>query len=356
LGDHRGDLWMIGTPNATCTGYFYNACTGADGFEKWSAHHWDARDNTHFPDAGGGERFLRDTLKTNGWTEEHPVFKREYLGLWFRDKSGLVYPYDPELNTVEALPRPANEWRYVLAMDFGVVDACAFSILAYHPHENSVYVVESFKRDGTSPSTFVEIVRNLQVAYYKIRFGHPPRDREDAEHAFDTIVGDTVGTGKPFCQELLERTGLYVVPAQKSAKLAFIAHMAGDLQHGKIKVIPSRCKELTDEWEKLPWDDEAHTRYNDRKYDDHACDATLYGWRECRPYDATDEVFEPEPGTPAWYERQAAREESELARRVQREQAERNELYGTADDDLDFDAADSDYADYLGDDFDGGMW
>ena len=50
LGDHRGDLWLMGTPGRTAAGFFYDASINAPGFEKFSVHKWTVADNPYFLD------------------------------------------------------------------------------------------------------------------------------------------------------------------------------------------------------------------------------------------------------------------------------------------------------------------
>ena len=130
LIDKQGCIALTGTPHPIPAGYFYTATTG-DGGPQWPTHHWTIRDNPYIPDV---ESELYRVLESRGWTEDHPTFQREYLGMWVRDDGALVFPYDPAKNAYSQLPE--GNIRRVLSVDLGFNDATAFVILAYrrgHP-------------------------------------------------------------------------------------------------------------------------------------------------------------------------------------------------------------------------------
>ena len=307
LGDHRGDLWLMGTPGRTAAGYFYDASTKAPGFEKFAVHKWTVMDNPYFLEP---EEWLTDLRERNGWGLEHPTYQREYLGEWCRDDSALVYKYENEKNLAEDLPDTPDTYTYVLAMDFGVVDPTAFVILAYHPHDPCVYVVESYKKADLGPTDVSEHIRLLQDRYARLT------DREPIT-AFETIVGDTGGMGKAYAKELQSRHGIYVKPAQKREKLAYIDHMNGDMIAERIKVVGRTNEELIREWQTLPWllkDGRKQEKYDERKYDDHLADACLYGWRDCRGFQSTSQEKPPSENSPEFWENWAKEEEEEESR------------------------------------------
>ena len=302
LGDHRGDLWLMGTPGRTAAGYFYDASTQAPGFEKFSVHKWTVEDNPYFLEP---TEWLEDLRHRNGWGVDHPTYRREYLGEWCKDDSALVYKFEKERNLIDALPDTPDAYNYVLAMDFGVVDPTAFVILAYHPHDPCVYVVESYKRADLGPSDVAEHIRLLQDRYARIKDSEPLT-------AFETIVGDTGGMGKAYAKELQSRHAIYVKPAEKREKLAYIDHMNGDLISGRIKLVTNPNEDLVREWQTLPWltrDGRKQEKYDERRYDDHLADACLYGWRDCRGFNAVDRVTAPQPNTPEFWDSWAKEQE-----------------------------------------------
>src|SRR5690606_32566902 len=128
--------------------FFYEISTGIR--PGWSVHHWTLLDNPHLPHAS---QYIEDLLVKKGWSREHPTFRREWLGWWVRDLGSLVYPYDPARNRVDRLPSlPEAGWRYALGIDFGVTNATACVVVAWHEQDPTLYVVESEAREGIIPS------------------------------------------------------------------------------------------------------------------------------------------------------------------------------------------------------------
>ena len=108
----------------------------------WSRHHWTLQDNTAAPHQW--EEALIEKAR-NKWTDDHPVWRREYLGEWADGgDDGLVYRYsqvlaegrgtwNPELTEENptGLPEDGSPWRFVAGMDFGFLDPTAVVVAAY---------------------------------------------------------------------------------------------------------------------------------------------------------------------------------------------------------------------------------
>jgi len=92
--DRRGQICLTGTPGPVPDGYFYEACHS----EGWSRHHWTMLDNTTWS-REYVEEFLARTRKHMGWSEDHPTYRREFLGEWVWDKDILVLSaFNPEVH------------------------------------------------------------------------------------------------------------------------------------------------------------------------------------------------------------------------------------------------------------------
>ena len=96
---YSGQICLIGTPNPSCTGFFFDATTG-QGAGQWSVHHWTALDNAFLKDPVAE---LAQAKELHHLTDEHPIFRREWLGEWVRNDEGLVYEIKP-FNIVDELP------------------------------------------------------------------------------------------------------------------------------------------------------------------------------------------------------------------------------------------------------------
>lgn len=262
LGDVRqrtlgGRLFLWGTPSHTRVGYWYEACCGIR--REWEVHHWDVRQNPHYPDPHG---FLRETLERHGWDETDPTYRREYLGLFVDDESALVYRFDRVRNVVPSLPEDYDpeRWIHVMGVDFGMVDECSWVVVASHPHRNDTYVVHAEKAADMLTDEAADRTSELVE-----RFGP------------DVLVGDAGGLGKPYVEQIRRRHGLPMYAAEKSEKLAHIRLMNADLGTGRLLIVEKSCQPLIVEIASLPWH-ESRTK-EDPRYPNHCCDALLYAWR-----------------------------------------------------------------------------
>lgn len=291
LGDLRGQLALTGTPGPIAAGTFHEATTG----RGWSVHHWTVAENPFFP---AGAEWRAGIRAARGWTEDHPTYRREYLGEWVQDADALVFPFDYSRNA-HAGPLPEGPWRYVLACDLGYVDSTAFVELAYRHDHPDVHIVRAWKRERLIPSAFAATVDGLRK-----------------KRPYAAIVCDTGGLGKGYAEELRQRYAVPVVAAEKQAKRGAIELMRGDLRAGTVKVHASECAPLLDEWGALQWSED-RTGIDERT-PDHCADAALYGFRECRSHYKPAED-DPKPNSPEWW----AREQRQLREAEKRKQAQR---------------------------------
>lgn len=207
-----------------------------------------------------------------------PTLRRQLeAGEWIRDGAGLVYAhFDAARNLIDAAP--PIETR-LLALDFGVNDRNALAVLGWREHDPNVYVTRAYKLRGIVDDMAREI-----------------RALEESDGPFAMVVGDTGGMGKLFAEELIQRHGIPVQPAEKSNKLGFISLFNSDLAIGRIKVMRSGCVDLVAEWVELPW--HASRLKEAEGFENHASDAVLYGWRRTLAYHERPEEPAPRPGTP----------------------------------------------------------
>jgi hypothetical protein len=211
-------------------------------------------------------------------------------GIWVSDQSNIVFPFNKLLN--EARGFPEGKIRYVLGIDYGYNDSCAFVELAWVGR--TVYITRSHHETKMTPSDAAEFVA---------------RWRE--QRHYDRIVGDMNGLGKGYAAEARKRFQIPIEPAQKADKLGYLKLFRGALEQGYIKVCDGN-QGIISEWAKLPWNDD-RTDYHEG-FQDHLSDAALYGWREAAAW----AVALPKE-TP--HETEAARllkEESDFERRVMR--------------------------------------
>jgi len=275
LIDYNGTLMLTGTPNARCSGYFYDATTNPK--YEYSVHKWTVRENPYIPHAA---EFLAKKLQKRNWTEDNPVFQREWCGKWVKSFDSLIYKYTDENIYMEA-PDDSADWEYVLGVDLGYADATAFVVLGFSRDLPDCYIVETYKESKMIPT---------QIAHKIIELN---------EHfGFVSIVADTGGLGRSIVEEIRQRFGVPIQAAEKKKKASFIEIMNDDLFANRV-MVPENCP-ILDEWDVLQWDESRLKE--DGRFENHLSDAALYAWRECRHYTYKAPVVRPRYGTSEYWD------------------------------------------------------
>lgn len=266
--DYLGRIVVTGTPNSSCAGPFYDICTGRQ--EGWDVHNWTILDNPFQPQPIEDE--LSRIRERRGWTEQHPGFRREYMGQWIRDENDLVFQVGQHnlVDKSEVLPRLqqfAADTQYVLGIDVGFKDPMGFCVLAYSTLTGKCTVVETHKEEGLIPSVGAKYITEFCEKY-----------------PITSIVVDTQGIGKGYAEEWDQKFGFNITIAKKGEKASYVEFLNGDLRTGAVEIVREGNEELFEEMSMLQWDPAKRQRgkfdYH-RGYADHLADAFLYGWREC---------------------------------------------------------------------------
>lgn len=268
LGDYRGTLWMISTPGHILRGIFYEATRNGSETgtpfedqdappEGFSTHHWSLQDGAaHVTALANAWAEALETKRRNGWSDDHPVWKREYLGLWAADDTENIFKYRPhdedgnELNQwdpkldehgVAILPEhlKGKPILYSYGVDPGIRDPFALVIFAWSPHDptKTLYHVYEFAKQGMYAERIAEL------------FLGPG-------HSLDSPKGLVGATGWPAAktadkqnnlatfEELANVYGLFFKKAEKRDKQASQELFNGDLLGGRIKIIKGSAYEL----------------------------------------------------------------------------------------------------------------
>lgn len=212
-------------------------------------------------------------------------------GVWAADTTGLVYRYNPALN---ACTEPPELDRYVLGVDFGYSDACAFVEFGWSESSRRTYITRVHREEGMTPSDAAEHVRRWM-----------------SHREYDRIVADVGGLGKGYAEEGRRRFQIPYEPAQKTDKRGYISLFNGALERGEIQVFPG-CEPLLEEWSELPWNED-RSDYSEG-FLDHLSDAALYGWREASAWTVDLPAEAPIETTAA----KIAREEAEVEEKIMR--------------------------------------
>lgn len=348
LKGQAGRLYLIGTPGDVLAGEFYLAtaeqpvllekqkrwsnlpfgeesrvadikgeaveCTGI-----WSVHRWGPETNdVTFHDEKTGRHFTMweaflEEKQRRGWDDDHPTWRREYLGEWVPGEGRVVYryrshihDYDPEPISADnpwGLPVKTPGWRTCLGVDPGTKDGTAMVVWAWHPHEKGLWELYSEKRQ---PEGELRMPVSAIARWYKDL---------DAEYGpFDMAVMDPAGLATMVADTLAADHGIYLEPAEKKQKLDHIELLNDDFDAGLIHI--RRGSELSDELMTNKWLEKSlgtERRVEDPATPNDLCDAALYAFRWCLHKAARPA---PLPGPPTfsadWY-RQAARKEREEA-------------------------------------------
>jgi len=316
LGDFGGSLAIGGTPPPTQRGLFYEATRrGGDlnrpyadrnkpefrDWKKWSSHHWTLAEGAVYVPAIA--RLWEEALvekEAQGWSDQHPVWRREYLGEHASDDSENIFKYrphdedgneynrwDPERdrNGFAVLPE-GHSWHYVVGMDLGHSDPFALDIFAYSPTYEKVLHVYGFDRREMHPREIAKVLIGAELDHDKYggvigAIGWP-----------DGMVADTAGLGGAILDELQNVYGIRILPAEKKNKHDWIEIFNGDLIDGKIKILKDSA--LEEQLQDLQWavDDYGNLKEDKSARNDHA-DAAVYARREMR------HLFQDEPRPPA---------------------------------------------------------
>lgn len=180
LGDKGGCIVLNGSPGHDLRGPFYDATRpgsehhapyGSGKSAYWSSHHWSLASVTALPDAETlypalWQLWQEDLLEKEkkGWSDDHPTWQREYLGIWAADDIDRVYrgyrPHLPDgtpgnqwdpwgdgrvlegiqmlkhcIAAVRAMPEHKGlaDWRFIVSYDMGSSDAFAASVFMFAP-------------------------------------------------------------------------------------------------------------------------------------------------------------------------------------------------------------------------------
>lgn len=298
MADLGGTIVMLGTPGNITKSLFYDVTTGAE--PGWHVVKADTKDNPYMAEKWRKE--IEDLKKNQPYIIDTPMFKQMFLGQWVIDTDALVYKFNLERNLYEILPLQAKgEWQYVLGVDLGYEDASAFTVVAFHEYDKTLYVVETFKKSHMDITDVANRIKEFKSKYQ-----------------IHKVVIDNAN--KQAVEEIQKRHALPLTPADKTGKSDFIEIMNSEMIQARIKV-NSRCKDLIEEWQNLVWKEKGLKREENPACDNHLADATLYAWRFCYQY-LSEAAPKPPPkwGTAEWHAYEVNRLEEEAIEYFEKQQ------------------------------------
>lgn len=265
LTDLQGKMVLIGTPNPACAGYFHELYEGG----YYSKHNWTWRENHFYIEKAMKENssltcaedIFKDILEEFALDENDAHAQREWFGRCVKSTSLLVYEYQDK--NFGDIPETTGEgWSFVVAADFGLKDAFAIVVWAFHEFSRKAYLIDQYKAKGVDAFRAGEILSEYETKYTPI-----------------ASVVDGGGLGKCIAEGINRVFSTNLIYADKVRKAEHIAMYSADLRRGNI-IVPLNAF-CAQEAQKLFWDDEYFAKGVFREtqgQENDACDAALYGW------------------------------------------------------------------------------
>lgn len=281
------DSWiaLTGTPGPVPAGYFFDVtCNSKYGF---SHHEWDLMVNPHMPNP---KAFLADLIAKREWLPDNPTLLREWRNKWVLDVESLWVRYNEKMNHYQELPRDQiHKWNYILGVDLGYNDADAIAVLAWSETCPTTYLVEEVIKAKQGISSLIAQIEVTQKKYNAYK-----------------IILDEGGLGKKIAEDLRQRFGCPIEPADKAHKQSNVEFLNDYLRLGRFKA-KSASRFAQDSYlVQIDWDKSTPNRIViKKKPHSDIIDAVLYAFRESYSYThKPKEADKPKWGTKEWAESQ----------------------------------------------------
>jgi hypothetical protein len=321
---HRGGCLVLGsTPPRRIGGEFYEVTREGStrhrpyakraefpGWLGYSSHAWTLKDVVELPRSRelypalvyNWEEALR-TKAEKGWSDDNPIWKREYLGIWAADDTDTVFRYrahvdgkpfnvwDPPGTALEqfklalaylkAPPFGFKDVRCVIACDEGYKDPFACNVFAFSPHdpERRIFHVFAFERVEMYAKLIAELLLGEeQVAAFLATGAFPAKPGGVFGVLGEWPDGLVMDGSETLIAELANNYGIRFVKADRKpdAKVAGIEIVNGDLVDGRIKLI--KDSPLEKQIRVLQWkEDDFGQKREDKAQANHSTDCLIYG-------------------------------------------------------------------------------
>lgn len=257
LTDESGRLTLLGTAENIPKTFFEAVTSGHE--PGWSIHKWTAFDNPYIKDKW--QEHIDWIEKYNPKFKLTSEYKTHYLNEWCADDKLIIIRINENtiINSFEF-----SSPTYILGVDIGFNDACAFTLVAFHKKSPDLYVVEAYKE----PELDITDTANRVKEYLR-------------KYPIAKVIMD--GANKQGVEEIRNRHHIPIQKAEKQDKASFLKILADDVTRGRVKYFKGKCDSLVDEQESLQWEDETRQEEDERIPNDQN-DSFLYAWREARNY------------------------------------------------------------------------
>jgi hypothetical protein len=331
LNGGRGGCLVLGsTPPAQMRGVFYEVTRHGSPrhrpyverdkpeYANWrgfSSHAWTLKDVYDLPDAverypalvANWEQALIEK-EEKGWSDDHPIWMREYLGEWSADNTTMVFRYRAHVDGAEwnqwsphgdqyiegieglkvalkALPRDDDgkpmSWCYAYAADTGGTrDPFAINVFAFSPqdHKRRIFHVFGFERMRMHARPIAQLLLGPDDA------ASNGCRAPDAPGGLIGLTGWPVGQvidgDQNMIDELANVYGIRMTKAQKQAEYKFgaVELCNGDFVDGRILIL--KGSPLEKQIAVLQWKpDDFGANREDKAQANHSTDCLIYGRR-----------------------------------------------------------------------------
>lgn len=324
-----GWIMMCGTPGHDLNGLFYEATRPGGELHTpyseqkrdeevalWSSHFWTLEQAGKFVESIRLKWLDNVALKiANQWSDDNPVWMREYLGLWAKDDTNNIYKYrativlddgaeiewnrwDPERVgglRVAKLPDDRTDWEWVLALDRGHSDEFAINGFAFSPSDpkKRILHVLCYEQKRLYARQVARLLCGVRDLGYDAVVaastpaddgpGPDPRtpDAPDPLSPYGVLgwpLGRVCDSDMTLIDELAKSYGIRCVQAKRShdEKRGAIELMNGDLVDGRMKVL--KGSRLEEQMKSLQWIEDEYRRLQEPKgHPDHSSDCATYG-------------------------------------------------------------------------------
>jgi hypothetical protein len=322
LGDRKGCIGLGGTPGTDLSGMFYDATRPgsphhapyADRLKPgyvpryWSSHAWSLAQVAALPGASKlypalvelwREALIEKAEKV--WSDDNPIWMREYLGLWAADFTGRVFQYRPAVNSwnpygefplegaqgLEAAIGKLGEMgvrdlHFVVPADSGHADPFAINVLAFSPTDplRRIWHVMFYERTGQYAKLVAEHLVGVESVQRMLTGG-----------ALEPLGGVLGVIGWPDASvmdadltTIAELKNVYGLPFKKAdreanSKKGAIELVNGEFHEERLFIIEN--SPLAQQLTQLQWKEDINGRLKeDTRQANHSTDTLVYGRKE----------------------------------------------------------------------------
>lgn len=313
LGDFGGVLGVQGTPGHVLNGLFYDVTRNGSDIGRlwadrgnpdlaafpWSVHKWTLKDGV----AAGVRAAINlwaEALKVkseSAWSDKHPIWMREYLGIWAADETEMMYRYRPHTEDGEpwnewnprrhagwaVLPADLSDWHYGVGMDLGHGTPFALQVAAFVPTDVQRRIFQAFEfvRRGMYARKVAELLLGEDAVKLILRSGPGSVPISELGGVIghiggwpDYMVADLSNLGESWVKELREVYGIPVKPASKKDKPGAVELTNGDLEEQRSYILKGSV--LAEQMAELQWRVDEYGMLREPKHGDDACDGWIY--------------------------------------------------------------------------------